>query len=106
MLTCDNNPNRNAALLELTTGGSTYKEHHHFILVMTDCIEQWLYHPNGTPTVNEVACPTLGKYNTLLPNHMVPILHEALEEQTEIGWENLLKAISPQNGGNLHLKTW
>jgi hypothetical protein len=62
MFTCESNPNRNAALVELTTGGSTYKEYHHFVKVMTDCIEQWLYNPNVTPSATDAACPTLSTY--------------------------------------------
>jgi hypothetical protein len=91
MFICDPNPNRTAALIELTTGGSTYKEHHHFTQVMTDCIEQWLHNPTGTPSANDVACPTLAPYDTLLPNHMMDTLREAITEQTEIGWENLFR---------------
>jgi hypothetical protein len=89
--TCDSNPNRTAALEELTTGGSTYKENHHFVTVMTDCIEQWLYDPNESPSATDVACPTLAQYNTMFPPYMMSILCEAIAEQTEIGWVNLLR---------------
>ena len=52
MFTCDSNPNRNSALVELTIGGSTYKEFHQFVMVMTDCIEQWLSNPNDSDTTS------------------------------------------------------
>ena len=91
LLTCNANPKRNAALVELTTGGSTYKEHHNFIPVMTDCIEKWLHNPTCSPSTTEVARPNLGPYSTLLPDHMMTTLEAALKEQTEIGWVNLLR---------------
>jgi hypothetical protein len=91
--TCDSNPNRTAALEELTTGGSTYKENHNFVTIMTDCIEQWLYDPNESPSATDVACPTLAQYNTMFPPYMMSILCEAIAEQTEIGWVNLLQGV-------------
>ena len=91
MFTCDSNPNRNAALMEFSSGGSKYKEHHHFVQVMTDCIEQWLHNPQAPPLSTEVACPTLPQYNTLLPNHMMATLRAAISEQTDIGWVNLFR---------------
>jgi hypothetical protein len=56
--TCESNPNRNAALVELTTGGSDIQGVSPFRKGDDrDCIEQWLYNPNVTPSATDAACP-------------------------------------------------
>jgi hypothetical protein len=47
--------------------------------------------PNESPSATDVACPTLAQYNTMFPPYMMSILCEAIAEQTEIGWVNLLR---------------
>ena len=91
MVLCDHNPNRTAAHTELHSGGSTYKENHNLVLVLTDCIEQWLFDPTINPSITSVSQPTLEQYSTLLPLHMMDTLQEAITEQNSIGWMNLLR---------------
>ena len=91
MILCDHNPNRIAALTELSTGGSKYKENHNLVQVLTDCIEQWIYDPTSNPSMDSVSTPTLGHYSKLLPTHMMEGLYEAIQEQNEIGWMNLFR---------------
>jgi hypothetical protein len=82
MIMCEANPNRTSALIELTTGGSKYNEHHNFIKVMTDFTEQWMCNPKSQPHEHATASPTTANYDTLLPPHMMEILREALKEQS------------------------
>jgi hypothetical protein len=91
MILCDYNPNRMAAITELSTGGSKYKENHNLVQVLTDCIEQWIYEPTSTPSLDSVSTPTLEHYNKLLPPHMMEGLHAAIQEQNAIGWMNLFQ---------------
>jgi hypothetical protein len=92
MVLCERNPKRTEALLELTTGGSVYKEHHNFTLAMTDCIDQWIHDPTRSPSFDNFANPlTQNSPDPLLPTHMQDILCEAIREQNEIGWMNLLR---------------
>ena len=50
------NRKRMEALIELSTGGSVYKEHHNFTLAITDCIEQWMYDPTRSPSLDRQFC--------------------------------------------------
>jgi hypothetical protein len=80
---CARNPNFSQAHIALTTHGSTYREQHKFVAVMTDCIEQWLMEPDKQPGL---------EFSTQhLQPHMITILQEALAEQQSIGWLNAIR---------------
>jgi hypothetical protein len=91
MILCGQNPHRAQALLELSTGGSTFKEHHSFIEILTDCIEQWVINPARIPSIaNILSNPTVSEQDPL-PPHFVAMLQVAIQEQTVIGWVALLQ---------------
>ena len=91
MILCGQNPHRAQALLELSTGGSTFKEHHSFIAILTDCIEQWVINPARIPSIaNILSNPTVSEQDPL-PPHFVAMLQVAIQEQTVIGWVALLQ---------------
>ena len=92
MVLCEVNPKRTEALLELSNGGSTYKEHHNFTRAMTDCIEQWIYDPTKTPSIDDSTNPAIqNQKESMLPPHMESMMLEAIHEQNKLGWMNLLR---------------
>jgi hypothetical protein len=91
LITCDKNPNRQQAMLELHTGGSKYKESHNFVQLMTDCIDQWLTQPNSPPRPQYPEHNIKNPYDQSPKQHMRHILQQAIEEQTRIGWIHLFR---------------
>jgi hypothetical protein len=92
MVLCELNPKRTEAFMDLSNGGSVYKEHHNFTMAMTDCIEQWICDPTKSPSSENSVNPTIhDRKEPLLPRHMETILNEAIQEQNKLGWMNLLR---------------
>ena len=92
MVLCEVNPKRTEALLELSNGGSTYKEHHNFTRAMTDCIEQWIYDPTKNPSIDDSTNPAIqNQKESMLPLHMESMMLKAIHEQNKLGWMNLLR---------------
>jgi hypothetical protein len=90
LIVCAKNPNFNQAHISLTTYGSKCREHHQFVDIMTDCIEQWLMDPNKYPGIDTPTNPNLEPYTNHLKTRMMTILQEALAEQHSIGWLNAI----------------
>jgi hypothetical protein len=90
-VTCERNPNHIQAHVSLTTHGSKSTEHHTFVEIMTDCIEQWLLDSSADPSTSSPISPTLDPYTDHMKVHMMRILTEALEEQQRIGWLNAIR---------------
>ena len=90
MITCEKNPKRADALRELTSGGSTFKEHHNFVSVLTECLEQWIQDSQCIPSINtfKAANPYSPSF---LPPHMLEILTAAIKEQSYLGWAYIFR---------------
>jgi hypothetical protein len=90
MVHCFENPARAKAIADFT---QTCKKSdaNRFILVLGDLILQWLQHsnPDYIPNLESRVNPSLRfeKY----PDEYVQLIHQAIQEQTAIGWMNILR---------------
>jgi hypothetical protein len=78
LLQCNENPSREKATNNLIL--AITKDNHPSRPAFASCIQSYLSSPTTPVTFS----------NPKFPDHLKPLLHEAIEEQTIIGWHNLL----------------